>query len=50
MQTGPLPRSSDAARPRKDTLPPTDLRSTPEPVQTIEPEPHWEIVIDSATD
>jgi len=31
-------------------MPPTDLRSTPEPAKPVEPEPHWEIVIDSATD
>ena len=49
MQTAPMPRSSDAARTHKDTLPP-DLRPTPEPAETVEPEPHWEIVIDSATD
>lgn len=31
-------------------MPPQDLRSTAEPPKTVEPEPHWEIVIDSATD
>ncbi len=50
MQTGPLPRSTESTRPRKDTMPPPDLRSTPEPAMPVEPEPHWQIVIDSGTD
>jgi hypothetical protein len=47
MHTTPLPRRDEPSRPRFETQPEPPKR---EEQKTVDPEPHWELIIDAATD
>lgn len=47
MQTTPTPRTKESARPRGEKQPEPPKRDE---IQSVDPEPHWELIIDAATD
>jgi hypothetical protein len=47
MQTPSTPLSNETARPRFESRPEPKKH---EDTQSVDPEPHWELIIDAATD